>query len=274
MRSGSHAHGLNIPESDEDSRGICIPPKRYYFGLAQFEQWQSEGGDHVIFSLKKFVKLALEGNPNIIETLYTRPQERLFVHPLAKELLDNRNLFLSKNVGNKFSHYAIQQLRKLQRHHNWTTKEAPTEPKLEAYGALQTEGSPKFPSLNAEKAYRSAVKYHRSYQNWKKHRNPKRAKLEEKYGYDTKHAMHLCRLLSMGIEILETAQVQVYRQDAEWLKSVRNGYYTYPQLIDWVESRTADLKEAENNSSLPDSPNRAAAEDLLIDITEQFLRLG
>ena len=78
----------------------------------------------------------------------------------------------------------------------------------------------------------------------------------------------------MGIEILETAQVQVYRQDAEWLKSVRNGYYTYPQLIDWVESRTADLKEAENNSSLPDSPNRAAAEDLLIDITEQFLRLG
>ncbi|MFA5507564.1 MAG: nucleotidyltransferase domain-containing protein, partial [Vulcanimicrobiota bacterium] len=59
VRSGSQAHGLATPESDQDSRGVCIPPLNYLFGLSSFEQWESEGGDHVIFSLQKFVRLAL-----------------------------------------------------------------------------------------------------------------------------------------------------------------------------------------------------------------------
>ncbi|AEZ66297.1 hypothetical protein phiTE_131 [Pectobacterium phage phiTE] len=37
-----------------------------------------------------------------------------------------------------------------------------------------------------------------------KNRNAARHELEEKFGYDTKHAMHLVRLLRMSQEILET----------------------------------------------------------------------
>lgn len=32
-RSGSHAYGTNLPTSDEDFRGIAIPPKRYFHGF-------------------------------------------------------------------------------------------------------------------------------------------------------------------------------------------------------------------------------------------------
>jgi predicted nucleotidyltransferase len=38
-RHGSHAYGLNTPDSDEDFKGICVKPKEAYFGFTQrFEQ--------------------------------------------------------------------------------------------------------------------------------------------------------------------------------------------------------------------------------------------
>ena len=51
-----------------------------------------------------------------------------------------------------------------------------------------------------------------------------RAGLERRFGYDTKHAMHL---LKMGAEILKSGQVHVYRPDGEWLMAVRDGLLTH-----------------------------------------------
>lgn len=271
VRSGSQAHGLATAESDFDSRGVCIPPKAYLLGLSTFEQWESEGGDHVIFSLAKFTKLALDGNPNIIETLFTHPDDHLFVHSLAAKLLDHKELFLSQKVGLKFGRYAIHQLQKIERHHRWLTSEPPSMPKPSEFGAVNSENSPRFPDTTSERAYRAAVKHHRAYREWRKNRNPKRAGLEERYGYDTKHAMHLCRLLNMGCEILQGQGVLVRRQDAEWLQGVRQGCLTYPELLKWVAERETALSRAEAHSQLPLEPDREKAEQLVIEITEQFL---
>lgn len=272
VRAGSRAHGLHTPESDEDTRGVCVPPKRYLLGLSKFEQWQSEGGDHVIFSLKKFVRLALDGNPNIIETLFTRPEDRLFVHPLAQSLLRKRDIFLSQNVGLKFGRYAIHQLQKIERHYKWLTAAPPVKPTPKDFGAIEAENSPKFPNTSAERGYRGAIKHYRAYQEWRKNRNPKRAELERKFGYDTKHAMHLCRLLKMGTEILESGVVHVFRQDAEWLKGVRAGSLTYTELLDWVKETEQRLSQAEKMSELPTTPPFEEAENLVVELTEKFLR--
>ncbi len=271
VRAGSQAHGLATPDSDEDSRGVCIPPKVVFFGLSDFEQWESPGGDHVIFSLKKFVRLALEANPNIIETLFTEEQDRLFTHPLAESLLSRRTLFLSKQVGVKFGRYAIHQLQKIERHHRWLVCEPPRKPKPAEFGAVSSENSPRFPDTASERAYRGAIKHHRSYQEWRKNRNPKRAELEARHGYDTKYAMHLCRLLNMGCEILESGEVLVRRPDAQWLSSVREGALSYSGLLDWVKQREADLTRAEAKSALPLEPDRKLAETLMVEITEAYL---
>ncbi|MFA5049275.1 MAG: nucleotidyltransferase domain-containing protein, partial [Patescibacteria group bacterium] len=66
---GSTCYGLNTPTSDIDMKGICIPPKEYYFGLKKFEQ-QENGKDDTTYAIKKFVSLARDCNPNIIEMLY------------------------------------------------------------------------------------------------------------------------------------------------------------------------------------------------------------
>ena len=269
--SGSRAHGLDTAESDHDTRGVCIPPKRYLLGLSHFEQWQSEGGDHVLFSLQKFIKLALEGNPNIIETLFTRQEDWLFSHPLSEPLIAHRHIFLSKNVGTKFGRYAIHQLQKIERHYRWLTSEPPSQPQPEDFGAKRGENSPKFPDTASERAYRGAVKHFRAYREWRKNRNPKRAELEAQHGYDTKHAMHLCRLLNMGCEILESGQVLVYRPDADWLRGIRAGSMSYTELLNWVKDREKTLSKLETESSLPQEPDHATAEKLVVEITERYL---
>lgn len=271
VRSGSRAHGLETPESDADSRGICIPPRSVLFGLQTFEQWESDDGDHVIYSLQKFTRLALDGNPNIIETLYVIPEDRLYVHTLAEPLLAARDRFLSKRVGVKFGRYALHQLNRLERHYRWLTQAPPEMPDPLDFGASMGENGPKFPDTGAQRAFRAAVKHHRAYKEWRENRNPKRALLEEEHGYDTKHAMHLCRLLKMGIEILSRREVWVRRPDASELRAIRGGSLSYQELLDWARSREQELNQAEQDSQLPDQPDHEAAEQLVIEITEKFL---
>lgn len=273
VRAGSRSHGLGTAESDEDSRGVCVPPPRYLYGLSHFEQWESDGGDHVVYSLQKFVRLALDGNPNIIEAFYVEDGDRLFTHRLAEPMLAGRDQFLSKKVGVKFGRYAIHQLQKIERHYRWLTQDPPPKPEPWDFGAVAGENSPKFPDTAAERAFRGAVKHHSAYQEWRRNRNPKRAVLEEQHGYDTKHAMHLCRLLKMGIEILATGQVLVRRPDADWLRSVRNGALGYEALLGWVKSAEAELAAAERSSALPDEPGYEWAEKLVVETTEAYLAL-
>ena len=65
--------------------------------------------------------------------------------------------------------------------------------------------------IYAERAFSKAKQVYDSWVLWKKERNPARRALEEKSGYDTKHASHLVRLMRMGYEILTTGQVIVNR---------------------------------------------------------------
>jgi predicted nucleotidyltransferase len=266
--AGSRAYGTNGPNSDEDSRGICIPPKNALLGLQSFEQYQDDKGDNVVFSLVKFVRLALEGNPNLIETLFT--EDIQFINPWGERLLEKRDLFLSRRVAERFGHYALSQLKRLENHYRWWAN-PPQEPTLEDFGAgFNSKGTATFPSKEARLAYDQARKNWTHYLRWKRERNTARAELEQHYGYDTKHAMHLCRLLKMGEEILTTGKVLVRRPDAEWLLEVRRGVFPYQELLEWARTREAGLNTLKDASPLPEIPDSEAAERLLIEIIEDY----
>ena len=74
--------------------------------------------------------------------------------------------------------------------------------------------------------YKLAKEKHKQYWDWKKNRNESRSELEEKFGYDTKHAMHLVRLLRMAEEVLQEGIVRVKRPDAKELLAIRDGAWT------------------------------------------------
>jgi len=134
--SGSYSYGTAIPGiSDVDTRGIAIPPKEYYLGFNQrFEQAECKDPDLTIFELKKFIELATNANPNVLELLYTDPKDHLVVSPLGKKLIDNRELFLSQRAKYTFSGYAVSQLNRLKSHRRWLLNPPKAPPTREEFG--------------------------------------------------------------------------------------------------------------------------------------------
>ncbi len=106
--------------------------------------------------------------------------------------------------------------------------------------------------LDAEKRYRAAQKHWESYQTWKRQRNPARAELERRHGYDTKHAMHLVRLMRMGIEALESGELRVRRADAKELSSIRDGALSFDALTRLTSELRERMQRAAASTSLPD----------------------
>jgi hypothetical protein len=120
VRHGSHAYGTNVATSDEDFKGIAIPPKQYFLGSQnRFEQAELHEPDAVIYEIRKFINLAAATNPNIVEVLHTDPSDHFVVDPIGEVILDNRHKFLSKRVKHTFSGYAVSQLKRIKLHRRY-----------------------------------------------------------------------------------------------------------------------------------------------------------
>jgi hypothetical protein len=117
-------------------------------------------------------------------------------------------------------------------------------------------------ALNAEKQYRAAMKHWESYETWKAQRNRARAELEGRHGYDTKHAMHLIRLMRMGVEVLERGELLVRRPDASELLSIRDGALSFDELLSAAERLRAEMDLAASGTPLPDDVDREQVDRL------------
>lgn len=112
---GSRAYGLDEAGSDTDRRGIYLPPAEMHWSLYGVpEQLENHETQECYWEIQKFLTLALKANPNVLECLYTPLVEH--ATPLARELLDMRDAFLSKLVYQTYNGYAISQFKKLERH--------------------------------------------------------------------------------------------------------------------------------------------------------------
>lgn len=216
---GSFAYGTNIPGSDKDYRGIFVPDKEYVLGLKNYDQFEQKSPDRVIFTIRKFFKLALAFNPNIVELLWSSEDCIKTCTPLGKKILDNRNIFVSKLAHKTYGGYAMSQLKRLK-----------------------------------NKAGRCG----------------NRSDIVEKYGYDTKHGMHLIRLLETGTEFLLSGEVLVKRPNADFLQQIRYGRVRLEKLTRYSEELMKNLDIAERKSKLPEKPDYVAANKLLIEIIEEF----
>lgn len=214
MRSGSHAYGLNTPESDLDVKGVCIPPRKYFLGfLNHFEQAESHSPlDLTIFDIRKFFKLCADCNPNIIEMLFTDASDMLLTHSLGRRLLEHREAFLSRKARHTFSGYAMAQLKRIRTHRRWLISPPTHKPSRAEFNLPETNildgslrgaieslaissdwtpemlegqfGSLVMDAYQRERAYHNKLTEWGQFENWKKTRNPKRAALEARVGHD------------------------------------------------------------------------------------------
>ncbi|VEP15825.1 conserved hypothetical protein [Hyella patelloides LEGE 07179] len=110
---GSRAFGLDNEHSDTDLRGIYLPPADLHWSLYGIpEQLENHDNQECYWELQKFIILALKANPNILECLYTPMVEK--VTPIAKELLANKEIFLSQLVYQTYNGYVMSQFKKME----------------------------------------------------------------------------------------------------------------------------------------------------------------
>lgn len=112
--AGSHLYGLNTPSSDMDERGIYLESLEDMLNIngRQNSEVADDKQDIKYYSLGKFLKLAAECNPNIIELLYLPEDAILFKSPLYDELVEHREWFLSKRAAHTFKGYAYSQIQR------------------------------------------------------------------------------------------------------------------------------------------------------------------
>ena len=125
---GSTAHGLALEgNGDRDEMGICIEPIEESICLGQpFEQYiyrtaeqlngqeaRSQAGDLdlTVYSLKKFCRLAANGNPSVLLMFFT-PQVT-YANSLGYQLQEMYPLFVSKEAGKRFLGYMHGQRQRL-----------------------------------------------------------------------------------------------------------------------------------------------------------------
>lgn len=150
--SGSRAYGIDTPESDLDIKGVFTPEKKSLFGLDKLEQLEDKkqvadfvkslvpealmanGCEGTFYDVRKFVKLAADANPSMLDILFCREQDIIQITPLGQELRSNRELFLSKKVKYTYSGYAVSQLKRIISHRKWLLNPPQRPPTREEFG--------------------------------------------------------------------------------------------------------------------------------------------
>lgn len=90
--------------------------------------------------------------------------------------------------------------------------------------------------------------------------------------FDTKDAMHLVRLMRVGKELLETGEVHVKRiYDHEELLAIRQGKWTYDEVISWASRANNELLDLAAKTKLPKQADHAKLDKLLVDIVHDAL---
>lgn len=141
--TGSHAYGLNTPQSDMDYRGIFYRPMQEQLSLKQQpDEVGDDKQDVKFYSLRKFFELASDCNPNIIELLFMPPECVRVMTPAMERIIAARSLFVSRKAKHTFSGYAYAQIKKAKGQNKWVNNPQPeTRPAKEDFCWFIPRGS-------------------------------------------------------------------------------------------------------------------------------------
>jgi uncharacterized protein len=135
VQVGSGVHGTSVSgQDDRDEMGLCLEPRQFVTGLARvpngihgegpsvrFEQyerhtaWDKPGGlanrsgagdlDVIIYSARKWARLALAGNPTVLLVLFVPDEEVVFRNEAGAKLAGNAHRFVSRLAAARFLGY-------------------------------------------------------------------------------------------------------------------------------------------------------------------------
>lgn len=227
--AGSTLHGLNVPGTDDsDEIAVCIEDIDAAMGFSSFEQYiyrtaaQREGRqdapsragdlDLTIFSLRKFLRLAMQGNPQLVQTLFVPSALHVQSDARGHQLQELAPLIVSRHAGHRYLGYLEAQRQRL----------------------LGERGQKKV----------------------------NRPALEEKFGFDTKYAMHILRLGFQGVEIMSTGKLTLpmAEKDRAFVYATRLGQVPLQDVLTKAGELERQIKDLLDDAPLAAEPDRDAVQ--------------
>lgn len=233
---GSTVHGLNVQDGveDRDEMGVVVEDFGHVVGFHDFEQYiyrsaaEREGKhdarsmagdlDLTLYSLRKYLRLALKGNPTILLPLFVPASDLIVCDARGAQLRELIPAIVSRKAGGAFLGYLTAQKQRM----------------------LGEKGQ---------------LKVHRP-------------ELVSKFGYDTKYAMHMCRLGVQGVELMETGRMTIPIPEPErsWLYAVRQGEIELQEVLTRAGDYEKSLKDSWTTSPLQEQPDEAAVEAWMLGV--------
>ena len=302
---GSHSYGTATSNSDLDIRGwYYVNSIDDLLGLnnERESQVESSSTDTTFYSFHKFIKLAINCNPNIIELLGVANHHVMYITHDARYIRDNAEMFLSKRAFVTFAGYATQQLRRLENalardsypqedkeRHILRSLEAESLASTDAYALFNKENSMKLYLADSDKdGYEQEIhidlnlkgvplrdfvslrnQFANQLRNYGKLRNRNKKK-DDDHLY--KHAMHLIRLYYTGIDILKEHRIVTYREkEHDLLMSIRNQDVPLSKVFELQSKLEVELQKARDESTLPDYPNLEKINTMVSNMTQTYI---
>lgn len=228
---GSHAYGMNTLDSDFDIQGIFLPPEDYILGLNKIEQ--------IVIPKTKLDKSECEGTIFSFDKWYHLALQQ---NPNIIELLwhePTMYVYKDNDIWNMLYNARNELLSKKAKH------------SFAGYAYAQLQRLDKL--------------------NEKVNQNPKRLEEFKKYGYSTKNASHLIRLMNMCIELLTEKQINVMRPERHHLIAIRNGDFTLKEIQKLALDKENLISYAYIQSDLRDKIDLDFANNLKININKRWL---
>ena len=122
-KSGSIAYGTDEEKSDVDIRGVFVTPEiNIRTNFKPYTEVIKGEGDTTYHELNKFLKMALDCNPNVLELLWIDSKYHIGISNEYNWLIENRNEFLSKRCIPKFLGFATSEKHRLNKIEKLTRK--------------------------------------------------------------------------------------------------------------------------------------------------------
>ncbi len=114
---GSRLLGLGVGSDDQDMLGVYVEsdvdvlgtrePRAHYTARTQREGGRSGPGDIdlTLYPLRRYLRLAVQGNPSVLLLLYAPASALLTRTTLGEELREHRSLIVSRQAGHRFLGY-------------------------------------------------------------------------------------------------------------------------------------------------------------------------
>lgn len=307
---GSYAYGTNNENSDIDIRGIATNSKRNILTGKDFEQVVDVATDTTVYSFDKIIKLLCSCNPNVCEILGLKPEHYIFLNDVGRELINNRQLFLSKRAIHSFGGYANDQFRRMENKSARLVSQSQQEQHIlksiehtsvdfkERYFEMPEDSIKLYIDKSQREDYDTEIfcdinLKHYPLRDQKGMMNDmgtiirqyakigKRNSRATDKGKLSKHMCHLIRLYLMVFDILEKGEIVTYREkEHDFLMDIRNGKYLddnkqptkeFYEIVDEYENHLDKLKDT---TDLPDKPDMNKVMDFVESVNEKVVLEG